>query len=489
MEYQHLQHLARVAAMVVTLGGVGSKDAVATVQWDMEALSAAPQVWYDPNRSVAGIEAIFYEGMPWQGEPTRVFAYYGLPDVTAGQTVPAMVLVHGGGGSAFIPWVKLWVERGYAAIAMDTCGCISSGGYRNHPRHAHGGPPGWGGFDQLDWPVTDQWTYHAVADTILAHSLILALPEVDAQRTGITGISWGGYLTCIVAGVDSRFRFAAPVYGCGFLGDNSTWLGRFAKLGPEKAERWLAQWDPSQYLPDVEMPMLWVTGTNDFAYPMDSLQKSYRLPSSPRTLCLRVRMPHAHGGPGENPEELHAMANAILMDGPPLARITSTGRHNRQVWATFTSETPIVRAELNYTTDAGRWQDRNWKTIGARLDVETGRATAMLPQEVTAYYFNLIDDRNLVVSSEHEQWTQQCLRRGEWSICVRAQNGYENTQSGLPAAVKWSDNGRRWRGVRVPGSLEELRKRTLGDEAFATLFLLAVNTDGTACLTGHRPQR
>ena len=51
------------------------------------------------------------------------------------------------------------------------------------------------------------------------------------------------------------------------------------------------------------MPILWVNGTNDFAYPMDSWQKSYRLPASPRTLCLRIRMPHGHGPVGENPEE------------------------------------------------------------------------------------------------------------------------------------------------------------------------------------------
>jgi len=388
---------------VFVLLAIAGADAAGAVRGNMAALSEAPRVWADPNRSVEGVQAIFYEGLPWKGQPTRVFAYYGLPEVSEGQKVPAMVLVHGGGGSAFIPWVRLWIERGYAAIAMDTCGCISSGGYRNHPRHENGGPPGWGGFDQLDWPIEDQWTYHAVADAILAHSLIRSMPEVDPERTGVTGISWGGYLTCIVAGVDSRFKFAAPVYGCGFLGDNSVWLDTFKNLGPEKAKLWLEQWDPSQYLPEARMPMLWVTGTNDFAYPMDSLQKSYRRPQSARTLCLRVRMPHGHGGAGENPEEIRAMADAVLKGGAPLAQVTSAGRRGRDVWATFKSEVPIVKAELNYTTDTGKWQDRNWQTIEATLDVDAGKASAALPEGVTVYYLNLIDERNLVVSSEHEE--------------------------------------------------------------------------------------
>ena len=398
-----IKHLICLLVVVAGLGRSIGTDAMAGVRWDMDALSVAPRIWADPNRSVEGVEAVFYEGLPWKGKPTRVFAYYGLPEVAARERVPAMVLVHGGGGSAFVPWVKLWVGRGYAAIAMDTCGCISGGGYQTHPRHEHGGPGGWGGFDQIDWPVEDQWTYHAVADVILAHSLIRSLPQVDPGRTGVTGISWGGYLTCIAAGVDHRFKFAAPVYGCGFLGENSAWLGTFEKMGPAKARRWLELWDPSQYLPAVRMPMLWVTGTNDFAYPMDSLQKSYRLPQSARTLCVRVRMPHAHGGPGENPEEIHAMADAMLKGAVPLARITDVAREGSTVRVTYESRRPVVKAELNYTTDTGKWQERNWQTIPAALDAETRTASATLPEKVTVYYLNLIDDQNHAVSTAHEQ--------------------------------------------------------------------------------------
>lgn len=371
--------------------------------WDLSALGVAPCVFEAVGRGSAEVKAVFYEGLPWKGRPTRVFAYYGLPNVETGRKVPAMVLVHGGGGSAFIPWVQLWVSRGYAAIAMDTCGCVSSGGYANHPRHELGGPGGWGGFDQVDEPVRDQWTYHAVADVILAHSLIRSFPEVDPERIGVTGISWGGYLSCIAAGVDGRFRFAAPVYGCGFLGDNSAWLAAFTTMGPEKATKWLGLWDPSVYLPRATMPFLWVTGTTDFAYPLDSLQKSYRLLRAPRTLCIRVGMPHGHGGPGENPEEIHAMAGAMLGGGVPLARIVASGRDGRRVWVRWESQTRVLKAELNYTADTGRWGERNWKTAPAELDVTTGMASALLPAEVAVYYLNLFDERSLVVSSEHEE--------------------------------------------------------------------------------------
>jgi len=370
--------------------------------WDMTRLSATPAWELDPTRSTKDMKAVFYEGVPFRGKPTKVFAYYAIPKVKKGEKVPAMVLIHGGGGSAFIPWVKLWLDRGYAAISMDCCGCTNDGDYGDpHPRHEHGGPAGWGGFDALDEPVEDQWTYHAVAAAILGHSLIRSFPEVDAERTGLTGVSWGGYTTCIVAGVDQRFKFAAPVYGCGFLGLNSAWLETFANMGKEKAEKWLRMWDPSVYLPGATMPMLWVTGTNDFAYPMDALQLSYRLPKDGRTLAVRVRMEHAHGPAGEAPPEILAMAEHLFRGKPALARITKQGVRCGRSSVEFESEVPVVAAEFNWTTDTGNWMTRNWETVPASLDAKAGKASAKVPAGATGHYINLVDERGCVVSSEH----------------------------------------------------------------------------------------
>lgn len=390
------------AAVLLTVAAAVAAEKPAKMPWDLRRLSKPPRTHEAAGfAETNGVRAVFFDGLPWKGKPTRVFAWVGLPAGKPGERAPGMVLVHGGGGTAFANWVKRWNDRGYAAIAMDTCGAVPRGSYGKWQRHDDGGPPGWGGFDQIDEPIEDQWTYHAVADAVLAHSLLRSMPGVDASRIGLTGISWGGYLTCIIAGVDDRFRFAAPVYGCGFLGDNSAWLGNFQRMGKETAAKWLALWDPSVHLPRATMPFLWVTGTNDFAYPMDSLQKSYRLPPGKRTLCLRVRMPHGHGPAGEGPEEIRAIADSVLRRGAPLARVTAHGRKGDEAWATFESKTRIAKAELNFTKDTGAWQKRVWETIPANLDAAKRKATATVPAGATVFYFNLADDRGLVVSSEH----------------------------------------------------------------------------------------
>lgn len=397
--------LVPVSAAQAQVAAAAAPATKGGVPFDLQALSKVPAVFPAAEAPAEGVKSFFFEGPTYQGKPTRVFAYYGAPpkdEKDPGKRFPAMVLIHGGGGTAFDRWVKVWNARGYAAIAMDLCGCVPVGSYGKWQRHDQGGPPGWdASFGQLETPVQDQWTHQAVSSVALAHSLIRSYPEVDPDRIGVTGISWGGYLTSIVAGVDSRFQLAVPVYGCGFLGDNSVWVPQFEKLGKEKANLWLTQWDPSQYLPQAKMPILWVNGTNDFAYPMDSWQKSYRLSQGTRSLCLRIRMPHGHGPVGENPEEIHIFANQILRKEKPLAKIVDQGQSATEAWATFQAEVPIVKAELSFTRDTGRWQDRKWEQVPAEIDAAAKGVVAKIPADAKVFYINLFDQRDCVISTEH----------------------------------------------------------------------------------------
>ncbi len=364
----------------------GARQAVA-IPWEMAALSKPPQTYPAPGPQAEGVQALFYEGPPLEGKRTTVFAFYGKPKgASAKRKVPGIVLVHGGGGTAFDWWVRLWNKRGYAAIAMDHGGGAPQGFKNEFP-----GPGLNEAFSKVDSPPEDQWPYHAVAQVVLANSLLRSFPEVDANRIGITGLSWGGYLTCMAAGVDKRFRFAVPVYGCGFLHEDSAWLPTFEQIGPEQTKRWVSLWDPSRYLPLAQMPILWVTGTNDFAYPLDSLEKSYHLPRGPRTLAIRVEMSHAHGGAGENPPEILAFAQSIVSRSGPLPHILRQGRNAHYAWARFTTKAPIVKAEFNYTTDSGVWKERKWHIATATLDQSKtgGRVTAKLPRGTTVFYFNL----------------------------------------------------------------------------------------------------
>jgi hypothetical protein len=151
------------------------------------------------------------------------------------------------------------------------------------------------------------------------------------------------------------------------------------------------------------MPNLWITGTNDLYYHLPSFQKSYQAVQKKAVLTVRVRMWHDHPY-GWNSPEIYAFADNVTKGKTGLACITNQGRSNNLVWVDYAEkdEAPVVAAELNYTTDSNEWwPDRYWNTVKAEIDVAQKKVTASLPKNTTTYYFNLIDKRNLIISSSH----------------------------------------------------------------------------------------
>ena len=384
-----------------------------TGPWDVKALQKAPVFQVadtqtvtekGPNGDVSvTLSTLYYQGEPWMGKPTRVFAYYARPkSAPSGEKLPAMVLVHGGGGTAFPQWARIWAARGYAALAMDLAGCGPE-----RKRLSDGGP------DQGDdWKflhmqdgIKNVWSYYAVAAVIRGASLLRTMPDVDRNRVGITGISWGGYLTNIVMSLDDRLKVAIPVYGCGFLHENSVWLPILAKMKDEDRRAWIENFDPSRYLPRCKMPVLWVNGTNDFAYPLDSYQKSYRATKGPRVLCITIKMPHGHEQ-GWAREEIYRFADAVLRGeiAEGLAMVGPGQVGEGKISVPYESNSAIANVHIHWTTDLTKpWQEREWKSATGTVD-GLHVVKAELPKERPAVYFlTLTDARGGVVSTEHQE--------------------------------------------------------------------------------------
>jgi len=391
------RHLRFGCAVLMSLSSLqGMDDARIQIKdnyfTDIPAYSAAGEA-----AQVEGIKAIYFEGPEYQGRSSRIFAYYGHPEVRPGEKVPGVILLHGGGGTAFPEWVQRWVSQGYAAIAIDTVGCVPVSETVRNPI-PDGGPTCGPDFEHLDDPVSDQWPYYVENAIARARTLLGSFPEVDDKRIGITGISWGGYLSSIAAAIDKRYLFAVHVYGCGFLKDKSWWMEQLNQPGKE---RWSEMFDPSQYLAETRTPTLWVSGTNDHAFPIESLVKSHRLVTkAPSWLCVRIGMPHGHPE-GWSPPEIRAFADSYCLEAPPLPQVTEQGQSkDRKAWITYKSSTPIVSAQLIFAkrSDAA-WKDRVWESLPAQIEAGSHKISASIPENVMFYYFNIYDDRNLLSSS------------------------------------------------------------------------------------------
>jgi dienelactone hydrolase len=386
-------------AVVVCAGFLGCVSQVRETPeparlWDRHVLWQPPRVtWGAPTGMV---QQLFYEGEPFEGKTTRVFAYIARPTNSAAGKWPGIVLAHGGGGKAFPAWAEHWAKQGYVAIAMDLSGNGPDG------RLADGGPDQSDKVKFRDFDLHDlrqTWSYHAVAAVVRAHSLLRSLPEVDRERIGLTGISWGGYLTCIVAGIDPRFKVAVPVYGCGFLGENSYWKDKaLAKMEPPARELWLKYFDPGQYIGKVRYPILFVNGTTDFAYPLDSYKKTYeQVPARWRNVSVAIDRPHGHIWTFP---EVDAFVASVLRDAPKTIRFARPEVNGLHIAARINHTTTPKEVSLCYTTDIGTWQTRKWQSAPARLNGREVTAELPVPRPVTAF-LAIKDENGCHFSSEH----------------------------------------------------------------------------------------
>jgi cephalosporin-C deacetylase-like acetyl esterase len=176
---------------------------------------AIPLAGYHGRRAIAALQKRRFRGKTNGGlclvfQPGHNRRPAGYQSEIAG-----LVLIHGGGGKAFREWVEKWANEGYAAIAMDLSGNGPDGQKVEQPGPEQSNE---NKFQRIEkGNLKNVWTYHAVASSILAHSLLLSFPEIDPLRTGVTGISWGGYLTCLVASLDNRFIRRRPGLRMRFL--------------------------------------------------------------------------------------------------------------------------------------------------------------------------------------------------------------------------------------------------------------------------------
>ena len=364
-----------------------------------------------------GIRALTYDGADLGGLHTKVFAHLGFPEDVS-SPVPAMVLVHGGGGHPEDVWIRKWNERGYAAISMDTTGFFpheaapmyeSAPGNKKlerrlDPPFAEDGytvAPHNSAMRDCSLPVKDQWMYHAVAQVILAHNLLRADPRVDSAKIGLCGISWGGVITSVAIGYDPRFAFAVPIYGSGYLGCGHSDLDNgFRNPG---VQIWFAE----RRFDRVRMPVLWLCWNDDCAFSLNSNSMSYldTYGNNPSTrLSMLHNMLHSHHH-GYTPEESYWFADHITR-GRPVPQVTAAFAGGEVRW-TCPADVKSVKlywidGKLHYVKRRkyvfeNCFMDKDWQI----LDLVPAAGAAPLPEAAVGRYVEFTLADGIVLTSPY----------------------------------------------------------------------------------------
>ena len=118
----------------------------------------------------------------------------------------------------------------------------------------------------------------------------------------------------------------------------------------------------------MNCPILFLNGSNDFAYPLDSYRASYRLvPAEFRHVSVVLNLPHGHIWTFD---EVDVFVDSVLRGGTPLPRLEPMKTDGDRVSAKVVSPVPIKEAALHYTTDTGEWQKRHWQTVPAEVKAQ-----------------------------------------------------------------------------------------------------------------------
>ncbi len=328
---------------------------------------------YDP-KGYPGVKALWIDGVKYGGKDTKFFAYIGFPEgADTSSPVPAVVLLHGGGGYAYPGWVKLWCDRGYAAIAMCNTGYYPAS------------------TDVTDFYGSASWTREIPADMLEKDPRIMP-PDNDGMYSSTAKVDrmwmYHAVSQTIISG-------NIPVYGSAYLDEAHSWMkDNFNSKGTKEL------WEPSLRLKNYKNPVLWLCWADDNCFSVNSNSKSY-LNCENGALSIIQNWSHGHIE-GWSREEIYRFADSVVKGGEPLVKIKTLPEKGRAVSFEITvpgdarsvgARVCYIDAPLSYSA-GGRLHipgqetiDQTWRFV--KCTVTDGVVTADLPDNAVSYYVEI----------------------------------------------------------------------------------------------------
>ncbi|HUE17138.1 MAG TPA: hypothetical protein VMR25_23370 [Planctomycetaceae bacterium] len=364
-----MKYFAATAALLALMqGSLCADDPI----FDVKALSSTP---LNP-RVISAVEkkGIVTETVRFHSETdgrqdVDIFAFFSYPK--GARNLPAFIWNQGGLSQASPGATSKPAARGYAVMCID----FPQPTYRStgdYPINSglHVGP------DPHKAPI-----YHGVVALLKAVSYLETRPEVDRDRIGIAGASWGGFFSTLMVGIDPRLKVGSCLYGCGSLQLGNAWWDGVSRssavpVGPAERERWRTTLDPAWRLPTKTTPIGWFTGTNDAFYSMPALMKSYQMAAGEKHLTLVPNWDHALSRQ-QGEEQVLGWLDTILKGRrvfPTVAPVRVENEGGRLIarWS-FDGNGATADLIASYG-EPGNWRGRYWHTFTAHIHGKTCQA-------------------------------------------------------------------------------------------------------------------
>lgn len=422
------------------------------------------------QRTVDGIELTELKFLNRVDEATgREAIIYGVLARPAGQhgKLPAVLVCHGGGGSAVqvTPQVIGWAKRGYVSFCQDEPGICSQ-------RDAKSTGPffdkGVSTFSLKDDP-RQAALYDGIAAGLNGLRILRSQPDVDLDRVGVTGGSWGGYMTTMVTGLAGRrVKASFAVYGCGYYDVGSAWTYQLEDRPEAERKLILDNLDAGRVAKNLSSTHFVASPANDwFFWPCAVMRTLADLPGD-YNYTFMPNDSHSLSQPGGmiGPPPFDHTANRTWLEqvwlnyylkgeGEPFPRADAAkieGRESNSLKVSFHAAGPLKFEQVRVCYAAGElnWRLKWWTTIPAE-PVGDDRYVASIPIDEPGQpvnWFGMVSDSNNRTVSTLVQ-TADPRNHGfkvEGYPIARFEQGFEEAPEIRP----------RWReryGDRRPGTL------------------------------------
>jgi dipeptidyl aminopeptidase/acylaminoacyl peptidase len=203
---------------------------------------------------------------------------------------PLILAMHGGPhgayGNTFSFEHQLFAANGYLVVYTNPRGSTNYG-------------------EKFLWATWGGWGNLDFEDVMAGVDYARTKYNVDDKRMGVTGYSYGGFLTNWVIGHTTRF--AAAISGAGI----ANWISDYATsdiprtkesefFGPPwdpRARETLRKQSPIEYAANFKTPTLFVNGESDARVPIEEAEQMYMALRKQRVPARMVRYPDTyHGG-------------------------------------------------------------------------------------------------------------------------------------------------------------------------------------------------
>jgi len=202
------------------------------------------------------------ESIEWHNEGQRVQGWLLYPaGYDASKSYPMIVTVHGGPSAAIIP---RWPSVGFGGVPFSTLGYFV---FMPNPRGSFGQGEAFVQANRKDFGYGD------LRDTLAGVDAIEKKLPVDDKRLGLTGWSYGGFMSMFAPTQTQRFR--AVVAGAGisnwqsYYGENliDQWMIPFFGKSVYEDPAVYAKSSAINYIKQLKTPMLIVVGDRDAECP------------------------------------------------------------------------------------------------------------------------------------------------------------------------------------------------------------------------------